>query len=83
MRGGTVLEIALLGKERCIGRYAHARGIYVPKYVIVAECVLGILEKLVSTRLVELPSWQWLSTRMSFCSLDVVDAVGERRVSRL
>ena len=30
-------------KLRCIGKKAHARGMYVAKKVMVAECVLGIL----------------------------------------
>ena len=28
-----------------MGKYVHARVMYVAKYVIVAECVLGILER--------------------------------------
>lgn len=44
--GGSTRESAGdAGSEGWIGRYAHARVIYAAKYVITAECVLGILQR--------------------------------------
>jgi len=34
----------LSGNDGCSGSHVHARGMYVPKKVIAAECVLGILD---------------------------------------
>ena len=43
MSGGITRVSGDEGKAGCIGKYAHAREMYAAKYVIVAECVLGIL----------------------------------------
>ena len=43
-RGGSTRDLQSLGKAEWIGRYKAARVMYVAKNVIVAECVLGILD---------------------------------------